>query len=313
MQYFSSKILLFGEYSVVVGGSALAVPFPTYQGHFQFPIQKDKCKWKEQQVWSMLALKQFARAIEVLQSEKKLSLEIDLESFERDLKKHLFFDSNIPKGYGLGSSGAVVAGVVSRYGKESAEKIKSDSLEALQREFAVLESHFHGQSSGFDPLVCYLNRAVLKTSEGIQTIEIDLKQVGDVVLFLVDTRLQRETGPLVAYFLKRLEEELDFKTLCEVRLKKANNSCIRSFLEKRSSLLLAGFHKLSLIQFLNFQRMIPSHLKDYWEKGLKSGKYSLKLCGAGGGGCMLGIAKVEDWGFVEQTFGRANLKEVCRL
>ncbi len=313
MQYFSSKILLFGEYSVVVGGSGLAVPFPTYQGHFQFPIEKDKGKWKEQQAWSMLALKKFARAIKVLQSERKLSLEIDLESFERDLKKHLFFDSNIPKGYGLGSSGAVVAGVVSRYGKESAEKIKSDSLEALQQEFAVLESHFHGQSSGFDPLVCYLNQAVLKTSKGIQTVEIDLKQEGEVVLFLVDTRLQRETGPLVAYFLKQLKEEPYFKRFCKKDLKYMNKKCINDFLKGKGNKLFKHFQALSFRQLANFDRMVPPDFKTHWKNGILSERYALKLCGAGGGGCLLGIAKVEDWGFVVETFGVDNLKVVCRL
>ena len=33
---FSSKILLFGEYSIVVGGKALAIPYAKYSGHFAF-------------------------------------------------------------------------------------------------------------------------------------------------------------------------------------------------------------------------------------------------------------------------------------
>ena len=33
---FSSKILLFGEYSIVAGGKALAIPYSKYHGHFAF-------------------------------------------------------------------------------------------------------------------------------------------------------------------------------------------------------------------------------------------------------------------------------------
>jgi mevalonate kinase len=37
--------------------------------------------------------------------------------------------------------------------------------------------------------------------------------------------------------------------------------------------------------------MIPDSIRPVWEQGLKSGAYTLKLCGAGGGGFLLGIAQ----------------------
>jgi hypothetical protein len=39
---------------------------------------------------------------------------------------------------------------------------------------------------------------------------------------------------------------------------------------------------------LYFSPMIPKLFEDIWEEGMKSNFYHLKLCGAGGGGFMLG-------------------------
>ena len=164
MQKFSSKILLFGEYSVVVGGGALAIPFEAYQSNFKLP--KNNSSLSDTAKWSNNTLQQFATAINKMLQSKDLKLNIDIQRLQKDLRKGLYLDSNIPKGYGLGSSAAVVAGVVSKYGKQSIEKLEKESLQKLQQQLGVLESHFHGRSSGFDPLVCYLNRPILKTSEG---------------------------------------------------------------------------------------------------------------------------------------------------
>jgi mevalonate kinase len=35
--------------------------------------------------------------------------------------------------------------------------------------------------------------------------------------------------------------------------------------------------------------MIPTLYRDLWMEGIKSNDYSLKLCGAGGGGFLMGI------------------------
>ncbi len=37
--------------------------------------------------------------------------------------------------------------------------------------------------------------------------------------------------------------------------------------------------------------MIPGSFRALWEKGLDSPDYQLKLCGAGGGGFLMGIAR----------------------
>lgn len=308
----SSKILLFGEYSVVVGGSALAMPFPAYGGSFQFASQKEFYSSNTVK-WSNQSLKDFALEIGKMMEQNRLSLEVNLPLFEKELEKYLFFDSNIPKGYGLGSSGAVVAGIVKRYAKVSAAKIQRESLGKLQQELSILESYFHGQSSGFDPLICYLNQGILKTEQGVQPIEINLSQKGKYILFLLDTELSRKTEPLVQLFLSRLENEKAFDSFCKVRLKPKNAQCIAAFLQGKGEELYRYLHQLSLLQWHEFQGMIPQHLKSFWKRGLESNRYSLKLCGAGGGGCMLGMTMEEHWRAVQEAFGEKQLKLVCKL
>ena len=40
--------------------------------------------------------------------------------------------------------------------------------------------------------------------------------------------------------------------------------------------------------------MIPEKYEKYWQKGLQGEDFKLKLCGSGGGGFLLGIAKNYD-------------------
>jgi mevalonate kinase len=39
--------------------------------------------------------------------------------------------------------------------------------------------------------------------------------------------------------------------------------------------------------------MIPQSFQDLWQQGLDEGHFALKLCGAGGGGFLLGMGKPE--------------------
>jgi len=54
-------------------------------------------------------------------------------------------------------------------------------------------------------------------------------------------------------------------------------------------LLLKNFKLLSAFQYEHFSPMIPKLYREMWGEGLSSNDYSLKLCGAGGGGFLMGI------------------------
>src|SRR5690242_20746449 len=51
-----------------------------------------------------------------------LPCDLDLAALENDLNKGLYFDSSIPQGFGVGSSGALVAAIYDQYCKNKIEE-----------------------------------------------------------------------------------------------------------------------------------------------------------------------------------------------
>jgi mevalonate kinase len=91
------------------------------------------------------------------------NFKLDIEQFKQDIANGMFFDSNIPQGYGVGSSGALVAAIFERYSfsKHNPENISKEDLKNIKSVFGEMESYFHGKSSGMDPLICYMNLPIL--------------------------------------------------------------------------------------------------------------------------------------------------------
>lgn len=279
---FSSKILLFGEYSVIQHSNALLIPYSLFDGKLTFKTPNDGARDPE--------LRAFGSYIKSLQKEKLINFEFDLSNYEFDVGQGLYFNSTIPQGFGVGSSGALVAAIYNRYVKASDVKnIETHHIEKLKRDFSLLESHFHGSSSGFDPLVSYLNRPILKDrNEGIKLVDLPEDSSRDMgAFFLVNTGRSRKTEPLVNLFLEKCKSE-EFSFLCESELTPITNQCIQSYIEGNQHALWESMFELSRFQFEHFSPMIPKLYHDLWEQGLKEKNFLLKLCGAGGGGFILG-------------------------
>ncbi|MEO8962397.1 MAG: hypothetical protein ABI325_10970, partial [Ginsengibacter sp.] len=109
MERLNSKILLFGEYSALDNSMALVLPWKRYWGQLNFYNHETETEFAIQ---SNQYLKDFSH---FLDSHTDESFLLDVKQFKREIKNGLFFESNIPQGYGLGSSGAVVVAVVLRY------------------------------------------------------------------------------------------------------------------------------------------------------------------------------------------------------
>ena len=128
-----------------------------------------------------------------------------------DIEKGIFFDSSIPQGFGVGSSGALVAAVYDTYCTNkivSSSDIPNKSILKLKNIFGQLESYFHGTSSGLDPLICYLNLPILiKSKENLGTVGIPSTVNGKGAIFLMNTGETGETQPLVQHFLERCKED----------------------------------------------------------------------------------------------------------
>ena len=287
---FYSKILLFGEYSIIRDSMGLAIPYPLFDGYLTFPYEKPGVSMvidSEMRAF-VLYLKDLLNS-----GEQDISLlgDFDIDSFDFDVSRGLYFCSTIPQGYGVGSSGALCAAVYDRYSKNkfSNGNISAIELSKLKRIFSLLESHFHRASSGIDPLISYLKRPILiKSMDDLQLIDLPDYTEEKGGIFLLNTGRARRTEPLVNLFLEKCNVE-SFSGLCQNVLLPITNGCIKSFLDMDQNSMYEFFRELSDFQYRHFSPMIPKLYRQIWREGLKSELFYLKLCGAGGGGFLLGI------------------------
>ena len=278
---FNSKILLFGEYSLMKGSKALCIPYDKFNGQLLFDNSAKGVQSKHQSVVYLLEFLEFLENNDFVQT-------INTQEFRSDLGRGLYFNLNIPISYGLGSSGAIVAAIYNSYSKLESTKNFSE----LKSTFSKMESYYHGKSSGLDPLVSYLNRAILLSENNIlRTIDL-LKESAknDIDIFLIDTKSIGETQPLVNWFLKKYENN-DYREKIQKQLIPLNNNCIVNYLAGKDAELIKEIKKLSEFTFECLNPMIPTSIKEIWKEGLKTDNFYLKLCGSGGGGMMLGFSK----------------------
>ncbi len=283
---FYAKIILFGEYGMIENSQGLVVPYSFYKGTLKFSDLDNDFEKKSNQ-----SLEKYSNYLVDLELPSDFKLNVD--TFKNDIEKGLFFDSNIPQGYGVGSSGALVAAIFEKYSfvKRDPETISKDELKNLKKVFGQLESYFHGTSSGMDPLICYMNLPILiENKENVGKVSLPKQEVGKGAIFLIDSGITGETGPMIQIFFEKLKNEGFRKTLKEEFIR-YNNACIEAFLKKDMNPFFRNMKKLSVWAYEHFRPMIPENVFNVWKKGLDSNAYYLKLCGSGGGGYILGFTK----------------------
>jgi mevalonate kinase len=240
---------------------------------------------------------------------------MDLERFQQDLDAGIYFDSSIPQGFGVGSSGAVVAAIYDRYALNKPETEtfnQAESLLHLKMVFAKLESYFHGKSSGLDPLICYLNLPVLiRSREDLGTVGLPTENnTGKGGIFLLDTGAPGKTSSMVSIFLEKLKHE-GFRNMIRQQLVKYNDECIKAFLNRDAKPLFYNLKELSKLFLENFRPMIPDSFEKLWKDGIESNAYFLKLCGSGGGGFILGFT--QDLEEAKQKLAGHNMEVIYRF
>lgn len=283
---FYAKILLFGEYGIIEDSQGLTLPYSFYKGALKFSTLDSDFEKKSNE-----HLNNYAKYL--LDLKLPSGFELNISSFQNDISKGLFFDSNIPQGYGVGSSGALVAAIFEKYSskKRLPDTISKNELKDLRKVFGLMESYFHGKSSGIDPLICYMNLPILiENKESVDKVSISGGEEGKGAIFLIDSGMTGETGPMVQIFFEKMKTEGFRKTLKEEFIR-YNNACIDAFLKKDMNPFFRNLKKLSHWAYEHFRPMIPESIFNVWKKGLDSNAYYLKLCGSGGGGYILGFTK----------------------
>lgn len=279
---YSAKLLLFGEHTVLKGSSSLAIPLARFY-----------MQWKPKKGTHPDWLSDY---IDFLNDHCTDFL--DMAILNRWIKEKTM-EANIPIGYGLGSSGALTAAI---YDICNTVHV-NDDLNELKNRLGLMESFFHGRSSGFDPLVSYCDAPILKNTDGVQKLEPTSIRT-KLNCYLLDSGKPRIGSEMIQQFLENYNKYSDSMNL----LAQCNNQIIDQFLidsDKDADLSL--MRKISMLQLEFMSYMIPNSVKPVWEKGLKDNLYYLKICGAGGGGYFLLFSENEISGTPEFQLEKVHL------
>lgn len=301
---FYGKILLFGEYGIIKDSMGLSIPHTYYKGAFQF-----ETTFNEEQASSNAHLLKY---LEYLKSDQA-PCSFNVAAFEADLNSGLYFDSSIPQGFGVGSSGALVAAIYDRYCENKIPKNpeKASDIKELKSVFSWMESYFHGKSSGIDPTICYMGLPLLiKSKDELGSVTLPEGSVGAGAVFLLNSGAPGETQPMVEIFMEKLKEE-GFRSMLKDQFVKYNDACIKAFVEGNTTPLFSNLKKLSRLVLENFEPMIPKGFHDLWKQGLDSEEYFLKLCGSGGGGFVMGFTR--DYDKTQELLKEYNPEVVYRF
>ena len=287
---FYSKILLFGEYGIIRDSKGLSIPYNFYNGAL-----KTETNPSDEALKSNGNLKRFVTYLQTLQSDQPELVTFNIDVLKTDVEAGMYFDSSIPQGYGVGSSGALVAAIYDKYAQNKItvlENLTREKLLILKNIFSNMESFFHGKSSGLDPLNSYLSIPILINSkDNIEATGIPTQSLnGKGAVFLLDSGIVGETAPMVNIFMEKLKEE-GFRKMLKSQFIKYTDACVENFLGGDIKSLFANTKQLSKVVLNNFKPMIPEQFHALWQNGIDTNDYYLKLCGSGGGGYILGFTE----------------------
>ena len=261
--HYPAKVLLFGEHTVLRGGRGLAIPYPALSLYWATGAPDER----------LLALADYLAA-------SPLTEYVDASALREALRGGAVLASDIPTGYGLGSSGAVCAAVWDRFATTAGRRLAGADLRAA---FATLEARFHGESSGTDPLICYLGQPLL-LGGGQPPAPVELPSDWATGFFLVDSGQPRSAADYINVFLSRHDAGWADSIAAEWR--QPADRAIAALLAGDQAALLRETTRVSRYQRAAFPNFIPHSLLPRWS----SDHHALKLCGAGGGGMMLGLS-----------------------
>ena len=284
---FYAKILLFGEYGIIKDAKGLSIPYNFYKGALKISDTKNKKAQSSNQ-----KLSEFVDFLEQINSTRGT---FNIKQLREDLAQGLYFDSSIPQGYGIGSSGALVAAIYDRYANNRItilENLTRDKLLKLKEIFGQMESFFHGKSSGLDPLNSFLSLPILIHSKDVlePTGIPSQPQAGKGAVFLIDSGSMGETAPMVNLFMQNMESP-SFRKMIKEQFISYSDRCVEHFLTGDIKSLFGDLKRLSKTVLTHFKPMIPEQFHSLWKTGIDTNAYYLKLCGSGGGGYILGFTE----------------------
>ena len=237
--------------------------------------------------------------------EAKTKLEPVKQAIEKVMEKHgqhvgldIEINSTVPVGAGLGSSAAVIAATTAATGAILDVKL---SKEDILRITYTAEKIVHGTPSGVDPAISTMGGTMLfQMDTGFKPLEVKT----NIPLIIGDTGVERSTRVQV----EKVRDLVDkYPRVTEHLMKTAREIVLRAI----EALKENDLETLGTMMNINHALLYGIGVSDESLEWLanaarKAGALGAKLTGAGGGGCMIALAREEKLEQVSEAIQRSG-------
>jgi len=237
--------------------------------------------------------------------EAKMKFEPVKQAIEKVMEKHgqhvgldIEINSTVPVGAGLGSSAAVIAATTAATGAILGVKL---SKEDILRITYTAEKIVHGTPSGVDPAISTMGGTMLfQTDTGFKPLEVKT----NIPLIIGDTGVERSTRVQV----EKVRDLVDkYPRVTEHLMKAAREIVLRAI----EALKENDLETLGTMMNINHALLYGIGVSDESLEWLanaarKAGALGAKLTGAGGGGCMIALAREEKLEQVSEAIQRSG-------
>ena len=303
-----AKIILFGEHFVVYGEPAIVLAIDK-RAYASADIREDKRIYinsVELGISGFFEGKKFHeerggqiahKTLEPL----NIAIQKVLDRSEKSVGVSVKVRSAIPVAAGLGSSAAVAAAVATAVGRLLNLELSKEEIFRISYE---AEHLVHGTPSGIDPTISTYGGVLLyRKDKGFAEIKVK----GEIPLVIGDTGVKRLTGDLVAIVHKRSKQ---YPSIIKPLLKVGGKIALKAV----EALETGDLYALGELMNINHGLLCAVGVSDvslerlvYAARGADA--LGAKLTGAGGGGCMIALAKsnklVQVVDAIERVGGRA--------
>jgi mevalonate kinase len=228
----------------------------------------------------------------------KLAAERVLEAHGKNVGLNIEISSTVPVAAGLGSSAAVVAAVTAAVGALLDVKISKEDVFRITYE---AEKIVHGTPSGIDPAISTFGGTLLfQMDTGFKPLDVKM----DIPLVIGDTGVNRLTRVQVE---KVREVKEKYPQVMNPIMLAAREIVLRAIDAIKENDLGALGDLMNINQALLYGVGVSDESLEWLiNAARKAGALGAKLTGAGGGGCMIALAKNENLEQVLEAIQKAG-------
>jgi mevalonate kinase len=301
-----AKIILFGEHFVVYGEPAIVVAIDKRARAEAERRQDGRLRFQSANLNTSCYFENGVFKVEQGDAKEarlkfepvKLAVEKVLAVYGRNVGLDIKIDSAIPVAAGLGSSAAVVASVTAAVAALLELEFSKQDIFRVAYE---AEKVVHGTPSGVDPAIATFGGALLfQVDTGFKPLEVKT----DIPMVIGDTGVERSTRIQV----EKVHETMESYPQITDLLKKAAREIV---LRAITALQESDLETLGRLMNINHALLYGIGASDESLEWLanaarKAGALGAKLTGAGGGGCIIALARTEKLENVSEAIMRAG-------